>query len=129
MGNDALSRAAEDYLEAIYELQKAKGKAITSAVAERLQVSDPSATRMVKKLAGLGLVSHAPYHGAELTAAGEALASRAIRRRDLIEQYLIRFLGYPAGEVGAEANRLEHAVSEEFEARIAALLGPPPSAP
>ena len=129
VGNDALSRAAQHYLEAIYDLQKSSGRAATSAEAVRLGVSDPSATRMIRKLASLRLLEHTPYHGAKLTPAGEALASRAIRRRDLIEQYLIGFLGYPAGEAGAEADRLERAVSEQFEARIAALLGPPPSAP
>jgi DtxR family Mn-dependent transcriptional regulator len=78
---------------------------------------------MVKKLAALGLLSHTPYHGAELTPAGEVLARRAIRRRDLIARYLIRFLDYSAGEAGAEAEQLEHVISEKLEGRLAASLG------
>jgi DtxR family Mn-dependent transcriptional regulator len=127
VGDDALSQASEAYLRAVCELQELFGKATTSAVAEQLQVSDPSAARMVKKLARLGLVNHTPYHGAELTPAGEVLARRAIHRRDLIARYLIRFLGYSPGEAGAEAGRLEHATSETFERRIDALLRGPAS--
>lgn len=120
--NDVLGQAAKDYLEAIYELQMAGGRAATSAVARRLGVSDPSATRMIRRLASLRLLDHTPYHGATLTPEGEALARWLIRRRDLIEQYLIQYLGYPAGEAGADARRLQCAVSETFEHRIGLLL-------
>ncbi len=116
-------RAGTNYLKAIFELQEKSDKAITSAVAAHLSVSNPSVTRMMKKLADLGLVERTPYHGAKLTPAGEVLASRAGRRRDLNERYLIEFLGYSAAEAGIEANRLEHAVSEKLERRIETLLG------
>ena len=83
---------------------------------------------MVKKLTDLGLLRHTAYHGAKLTPAGEVLARRVIDRRKLIALYLIGFLSYPAGEAGAEADRLEPAVSEKLEARIAILLRHPGSA-
>lgn len=123
MGDDTLSRAAEDYLEAVYELQKVSGKAATSAVARRLGVSDPSATRMICKLASLRLLERTPYHGAKLMPAGEALVSQAARRRDLIARYLIRFLGYSTGEAGTEADRLKHVISEKLEGRLGTSLG------
>lgn len=121
----ALGRSGRDYLNAIYELQVSTGTAATSAVAERLGVSDPSVTHMVKKLAALGLLSHTPYHGAKLTPAGELLARRIIYRRELIARFLVSFLSYPVGEAGVEAERLEYAVSEAFERRVAALLRHP----
>lgn len=123
MGSDALSRTAEGYLEAIYELQRASGKAVTSAVARRLGVTDPSATRMIRKLTSLGLLEHTPYHGAKLMPAGEALALRAARRRDLIARYLIRFLDYSSAEAGIEADRLKHVISQKLEDRLGVLLG------
>ncbi len=126
--DQTLGGAGRAYLKVIYDLQVRHGTAATSAVAHQLGVSDPSATRMIKKLAVLGLLSHMPYHGAKLTSAGELLARRTIQRRELIARYLVGFLGYPAEEAGAEADRLEHAVSEKFEAQIATLLGHPPSA-
>ncbi len=122
-GQEALGGSGRDYLKAIYELQASTGRATTSAVAEQLGVRDPSATRMIKKLAGLHLVEHTPYHGAKLTPVGEVLTRRVLHRRELIARYLIACLGYPEGEAGAEADRLERAVSEKFEARIAVLLG------
>lgn len=121
--NDALSRVAEDYLEAIYELQKATGKAATSAVARRLGVNDSSTTHMIRKLASLRLLEHTPYHGAKLMPAGQALALRAARRRDLIARYLIRFLDYSVGEAAIEADRLKHVISEKLENRLGASLG------
>ncbi|MBA2361927.1 MAG: metal-dependent transcriptional regulator [Chloroflexia bacterium] len=121
--DQTLGRAGTNYLKAICELQENSDKAITSAVAAHLSVSNPSATRMMKKLADLGLVERTPYHGAKLTPAGEALASRAGRRRNLIERYLIEFIGFSAVEAGIEANRLEHAVSEKLEHHIETLLG------
>ncbi len=127
--DQTLGGAGQAYLKAIYELQVGTGRAATSAVAQQLGVSAPSTTRMMKKLAALGLLSHTPYHGAELTPAGEALARRAVHRRELIARYLIQFLDYPARDAAPEADRLEHAVSEKFEHRIAELLGHPPSAP
>ncbi len=118
----ALGRSARDCLKAVYELQVSNGRASTSAVAELLGVSDPSVTRMVKRLAKLGLLSYTPYHGSKLTPAGDNMARHVLHRRELIARYLIGFLSYPAGQADAEADSLECAVSPQFEARITALL-------
>jgi DtxR family transcriptional regulator, Mn-dependent transcriptional regulator len=120
-----LSQTAEDYLKAIYKLQVEQGKATTSALAERVGVSAPSATAMLKKLAAMGLVEHEPYRGVLLTSAGEKAAIEVIRHHRLLEQYLSETLGMPIDELHAEADRLEHALSEELEARIDESLGYP----
>ena len=120
-----LSQTAEDYLKEIYKLQTEQGRATTSALAERVGVSPPSATAMLKKLAELKLVRHEPYHGVTLTRAGEKAAIEVIRHHRLLEQYLSETLGLPVDHVHAEADRLEHALSEELEARIDESLGFP----
>ena len=97
----------------------------TSALAERVGVAPPSATAMLKKLGALGFVEHEPYHGARLTRAGEKAAIEVIRHHRLLEMYLAETLGLPIDEVHGEAERLEHALSEELEARIDARLGFP----
>ena len=86
-------------------------------------VRPPSATAMIKRLAGLGSATHAPYRGVELTPAGERVALEVIRHHRLLEQYLAQALGLPLDEVHIEADRLEHALSEELEARIDHSLG------
>jgi DtxR family Mn-dependent transcriptional regulator len=120
-----LSETAQDYLKEIYKLQAEGGRAATSAIAERLGVAAPSVTAMLKKLAVLGLVEHEPYHGAELTATGEKAAIEVIRHHRLLEVYLSETLGLAIEDVHAEAERLEHALSEELEARIDESLGYP----
>jgi DtxR family Mn-dependent transcriptional regulator len=120
-----LSQTAEDYLKEIYKLQVEQGRATTSALAERVGVSPPSATAMLKKLAELKLLRHEPYRGVVLTRAGEKAAIEVIRHHRLLEQYLSETLGMPVEEVHAEADRLEHALSEELEARIDESLGFP----
>ncbi len=125
MNRAPLSQTAEDYLKAIYKLQVEQGKATTSALAERVGVSAPSATAMLKKLAAMGLVEHEPYRGVLLTSAGEKAAIEVIRHHRLLEQYLSETLGMPIDELHAEADRLEHALSEELEARIDESLGYP----
>jgi DtxR family Mn-dependent transcriptional regulator len=120
-----LSQTAEDYLKEIYKLQSEQGRATTSALAERVGVSPPSATAMLKKLAALKLLRHERYHGVVLTPAGEKAAIEVIRHHRLLEQYLSETLGLPVDEVHAEADRLEHALSEELEARIDESLGFP----
>ncbi len=121
-GQQALGRSGRYYLEAIYELQQRSGKATTSSVAARLGLSDPSATRMIKKLAVLQLVERTPYQGARLTPAGETLARQATRRRDVVERFLMEVLGYCYEQARAEADLLANVISEEFERRIAALI-------
>ena len=124
-----LTDAIQDYLKEIYKLEAAGRRATTSALAERLEVSLPSVTSMLKKLASLGLVEHRRYYGATLTEAGERVALEVIRHHRLLEQYLVETLGLPLDAVHAEADRLEHALSEELEAHIDRTLGFPTSDP
>jgi DtxR family Mn-dependent transcriptional regulator len=120
-----LSETAQDYLKEIYKLQSESGRAATSAIAERVGVAAPSVTAMLKKLAALGLVEHEPYRGAHLTPTGEKAAIEVIRHHRLLEVYLAETLGLAIEDVHAEAERLEHALSEELEARIDESLGYP----
>lgn len=123
-----ISPATEDYLKAIYLLQTApgsEGKATTQALADRMKVSPASATNMAKKLARMKLVRHAPYHGVELTRAGEKIALEVIRHHRLVEAYLAEALGMGWDEVHAEAEKWEHILSDELEERIAQTLGHP----
>ena len=123
---DSISAAVEDYAKAIYALQvETDGPVTNNALAERLGVSPASASSMVKKLNGLGLVAHLPYHGVELTAAGRRVALEIIRHHRLLELYLAQSLGVPWDRVHDEAEVLEHHISEELEELIAAALGNP----
>lgn len=120
------SEATEDYAKAIYAIsQRAGGTASTSALAERLGVSPGSVTAMLKRMEGMGLVTHELYRGAGLTAAGERVALEVLRHHRLLEAYLVEALGVPWDRVHAEAEVLEHHISEELEERIAAVLGDP----
>ncbi len=125
MPKAALSEAIQDYLKEIYKLQANSERATTSAIAKRLAVAPSSATSMLKKLAALGLAEHAPYRGVELTEAGRQIALEVIRHHRLLEQYLAETLGLGIDAVHAEADRLEHVLSEELEARIDQALGYP----
>ncbi|PJF48351.1 MAG: metal-dependent transcriptional regulator [Chloroflexi bacterium] len=120
-----LSESAQDYLKAIYSLRHENARATTNALAARLNVTAASVTGMLKKLAELKLVFYEPYQGATLTPAGEKIALEVIRHHRLIELYLTEAMGYSWDQVHAEADRLEHAISEEFEDRISTLLGHP----
>jgi DtxR family transcriptional regulator, Mn-dependent transcriptional regulator len=120
-----LSAATQDYLKEIHKLRLEGRRATTSAIAERMGVRPSSATAMIKKLASLGLADHAPYRGVELTPTGERVALEVIRHHRLLEQYLTQALGIPLDQVHIEADRLEHALSEELEARIDHSLGYP----
>src|SRR5512132_4657841 len=120
-----LTDAIQDYVKEIYKLEASGRRATTSALAERLGVSPPSVTSMLKKLAVLGLAEHERYHGARLTPKGERVALEVIRHHRLIEQYLVKTLGLPIDSVHVEADRLEHALSEELEAAIDESLGFP----
>lgn len=119
-----LSPSAEDYLKHLYVLGQT-GKVNTQALADALAVAPASVTGMLRKLTEQGLVSHAPYQGAKLTAEGERVALEVLRHHRLLELFLHRSLGVPLDEVHEEAERLEHALSEKLEARIAAWLGDP----
>ena len=120
-----LTDSIQDYLKEIYKLGAAGERVSTSALARRQGVSDASASAMVKKLAALDLVEHAPYRGVALTAGGERVALEVIRHHRLLELYLAETLGIAVDDVHDEADRLEHALSEELEARIDTALGYP----
>jgi DtxR family Mn-dependent transcriptional regulator len=120
------TEAIEDYVKAIYSLQHGgKDEVTTSALAERLGVTPGSASGMVKKLAGLGLVDHVPYRGVILTGLGRRLALEVLRHHRLLELYLTEAFGMPWDQVHAEAEKLEHVLSEELEDLIATKLGDP----
>ncbi len=127
--SEALGSAGEDYLRAIFKLQAAEAPVSTSAIAGVMNVSHPSATAMVKRLAARDLVRHAPYRGVRLTERGRALALELTRHHRLLELFLVERLGVSPDAAHAEADRLEHALSETLEERIAASLGDPCSDP
>lgn len=123
-----LSKAVQDYLKVIYKLSRAPEAAAmvsTTLIAERMEVSAASATNMIKKLAELRLLEHRPYQGVELTPSGVKMALEIVRHHRLLELYLRQALGYNWDTVDAEAERLEHAISEDFEDRIDEALGFP----
>lgn len=119
------TQAVEDYLKTIYDLGRTEGAVTTSALAERLGVTPASVTGMVKKLAEANLVTHEPYRGVALADAGERIALEVIRHHRLIETYLHEALGVPWDRVHAEAEKIEHVLSEDIEARMDAALGHP----
>ena len=121
----SLSRSVEDYLKAIYLLSERGTPASTSAVAEVLDIQPASVSGMVKRLAESGFVEHAPYRGVRLTDEGTREALRIVRRHRVIETYLHLRLGYSWQEVHVEAERLEHAASDELVDRMAAALENP----
>src|SRR5215831_9595338 len=119
-----LTPAMQDYAKAIYMLE-ARGPVTTTALAERLNVQPGSVSGMLRKLGDLGLVEHERYHGVRLTDRGRAVALEVIRHHRLLELFLVESLGMGWEEVHAEAERLEHVLSEELEELIAAKLGDP----
>lgn len=120
-----VSQSIEDYLKTIYKLGRSGERATTSAIAERLRVSPASVTNMVKKLADMNLLTHEPYRGVALTEAGKKIALETIRHHRLLELYLAEALGIPWDKVHAEAERLEHVLSDDLESAIADALGDP----
>lgn len=120
-----VSSAVEDYAKAIYSLQQLRAEVTTNAIAERLGVSAASASGMIKKLGGMGLVKHEPYKGVRLTRQGSQIALEVIRHHRLLELYLSESLGVSWDRVHDEAEVLEHVLSEELEELIAAKLGNP----
>ena len=120
-----ISHAMEDYLKAIYVLGQDGKKVSTSRLAENLECSAASVTNMLQKLASLKLVQYQPYQGVDLAEAGTRVALEVIRHHRLIELYLKEVLGYSWDKVHAEAEELEHVISEELEERIDKALGYP----
>ncbi len=117
--------AMQDYLKAVYRLRDGAGSVTVQRLAAGLGVSGPSVTNMVKRLHELGLVRHTRYHGVELTGAGQKIALEVLRHHRLLELYLAETLGYDWAQVHAEAERLEHHVSDELESRMDSALGFP----
>src|SRR5437763_5613342 len=123
---ETVSSAVEDYAKAIYALEsRGEGAVSTTALAERLSVTAASASSMVKKLAEMGLVEHERYRGVRLTPQGVKVALEVLRHHRLLEVYLAEELGVPWDRVHDEAEILEHVLSEDLEALIAAKLGHP----
>jgi DtxR family transcriptional regulator, Mn-dependent transcriptional regulator len=121
------SEAIQDYAKAIYALQRRGDDhpVATNDLAERLGVTPASVSAMLKKLAERGLVEHVPYKGVALTETGQRVALEVMRHHRLLELYLAEHLGVPWDRVHKEAEALEHVISEDLEARIAAKLGEP----
>ena len=125
MARPTLTDAIQDYLREIYRLGETGSRVSTTALARGMGVSPASASAIVKKVAALSLRVHAPYKGVSLTPEGERVALEVIRHHRLLELYLAETLGIHVDEVHDEANRLEHVLSEELEARIDESLGFP----
>ncbi len=119
------TQAVEDYLKAIHEVARTEERVTTTALAERLRVAPASVTGMVKKLAEMNLVAHEPYRGVALTDAGRRIAVETIRHHRLVETYLHEALGVPWDRLHEEAEKWEHVLSEDLEARMDAALGHP----
>jgi DtxR family transcriptional regulator, Mn-dependent transcriptional regulator len=115
----------EDYLKAIWALQQRESPVSTSRIADRLGLSSAAVTAMVKRLAEQNLLRYEPYHGVSLTESGELASLRIIRRHRVLELFLTEVLGYEWDRVHDEAERLEHAASDELIERLVRLLGEP----
>ena len=125
----SLTGQAEDYLKAIYELERDGNAAGTNDIAARLQIAPASVTGMIQRLARLGLVTTERYNGTRLTQTGQAAALQLIRRHRIIESYLVMRLGFAPDDVHDEAERLEHAASDLLIERMAEAIGNPTQDP
>jgi DtxR family Mn-dependent transcriptional regulator len=124
-GREPLTAPVEDYLKAIYTIGRGTGAAATNEIAQRLAIAPASVSGMVRRLADQGLLAYERYHGVKLTESGRRAALRTLRRHRVIEAYLAQALGYPWDRVHDEAERLEHAASDELVDRMAATIGEP----
>ena len=127
--HEPLTRSVEDYLKVIWSLSPEGRPASTNDIAHRLELSAASVSGMIKRLSEQGLLEHVPYKGVQLTDEGRRVALRMVRRHRIIEAYLVGFLGYSWDRVHAEAERLEHAVSDELVERMSRALGHPAADP
>lgn len=124
-GSSAITPAIEDYVKIIAHAQHEQQRITTNLVAARMDVSAASVTRVFQRLQQLGLIVYTPYYGATLTEAGQHLADDVLRRNQLVTQFLINVLGCTSNDVEADADALEHVISDTLEERIAAYLGWP----
>jgi len=120
-----ISESVEDYLKQTYKLQSDNEKVSLSDLATNLDVSAPSVTQMVKKLEKSGLIKYTPYQGVRLSEKGNKIALEVIRHHRLLELFLSEIMGYPLEKVHAEAEKLEHFISEDFEELLSERLGNP----
>ncbi len=119
------SQSVEDFLKAVYTLQREGDRVSTNALADALRISAPAVTDMAQRLVEEGTVDYLKYRGVRLTEEGERVALQMLRRHRLIETYLVRDLGYQLHEIHDEAEALEHSVSDRFVEAIARKLGEP----
>jgi len=124
-----ITEAIEDYLKTIYKLEDKRTRVSTNSLADHLGIAAASVTGMLKKLAGLKLVSYQPYRGVQLTRQGRQRALKVLRHHRLVELYLVKVLGMPWDKVHQEAERWEHVISEDVEQKIDAYLGHPSNCP
>lgn len=124
-----LTEPVEDYLKAIYDIEREGSAAATNDIAQRLQIAPASVSGMVRRLAEQGLLEHERYRGVRLTDAGRRAALGTIRRHRVIEAYLVQALGYAWDRVHDEAERLEHAASDDLIDRMAKAIGEPVTDP
>jgi DtxR family Mn-dependent transcriptional regulator len=120
-----LPAAIEDYLKTIYILAQEESPVTTSKVAEAREIKPSSVTSMVQRMEKMGYVHYQKHRGVTLTNAGKKIALEMIRHHRIIELYLTQELGFGWEEVHEQAEVLEHVISEELEARMAAVLGNP----
>ena len=119
------SKSVEDFLKAVFSMQQEDERVSTNSLRDALNITAPSVTDMAQRLVAAGLVDYQKYRGVVLTDAGREIALKIIRRHRLIELYLVQELGYELREVHAEAERLEHAVSDHFVEALARKLDDP----
>ncbi len=123
---DQISAHVQDYAKAVYALEARHGSPVsTNELAERLGVTPGSVSGMLRKLSELGIVVHEPYRGVRLTTQGRRVALEVLRHHRLIELFLANELGMAWDRVHAEAEVLEHVLSEDLERLIAERLGNP----
>jgi len=124
---EIITQSIQDYLKHIYELNEHGGPASTNDLAARLNIAPASVTGMIQRLANSQppLVVYKKHQGVTLTKSGEKAALEVIRHHRLLETFLVNTLGYSWDEVHREADKLEHVISEDFEARMAEALGHP----
>lgn len=119
--------AFEEYCECIFELQEDDVEVIQARIAERLQVSRPAVSEMVRRMEAEGLVT---LDGViRLTPAGEALAQQVVRRHRIAERFLTDILGLSWAQAHHEAGKWEHIMSPEVEDALDRVLGSPTTCP